>query len=112
MSDFSQNHADRRANPRTKVSVQTELHLADKDTPMRVQTSDLSLGGCYVETMVTIPVGARLDVALRLGQEKVMISAIVVTCYPQVGNGIQFLTMPPAARNRVRSFLEALRDSD
>jgi c-di-GMP-binding flagellar brake protein YcgR len=112
VSDFSQHHADRRAYPRTRVSVQTELHLANKNTPMREQTSDLSLGGCYVKTMVTIPVGTKLDVALWLGEEKVMISAIVVTCYPQIGNGIQFLAMPPADRNRVRSFLESRSDSD
>jgi c-di-GMP-binding flagellar brake protein YcgR len=111
VSEFSQDHPDRRAHPRTKVSVQTELHLTDKDTPMREQTSDLSLGGCYIETMITIPVGTRLDVALWLGEEKVTINAIVVTCYPQVGNGIQFLAMPPAVRNQVRSFLESLRDS-
>ena len=112
MSDFSQHHAERRAYPRTKVSVQTELHVGNKNTPMREQTSDLSLGGCYVKTRVTIPVGTKLDVALWLGEEKVMISAIVVTCYPQIGNGIQFLAMPPEDRNRVRSFLESRSDSD
>jgi len=111
VSDFSQHHADRRAYPRTKVSVQTELHLASEDSPMREQTSDLSLGGCYIKTMVTIPVGTKLDVTLWLGEEKVMVGAIVVTCYPQIGNGIQFLAMPPADRNRVRSFLESRRDS-
>ena len=86
MSNCSQHRADRKAYPRTKVSVQTELHLANKHTPMREQTSDLSLGGCYVKTMVTKPVGTKLDVALWLGEEKVMISAIVVTCCPQIGS--------------------------
>jgi c-di-GMP-binding flagellar brake protein YcgR len=109
---MSQHHADRRAYPRTKVSVQTELQLANKETPMREQTSDLSLGGCYVKTMVTMPVGTKLDVGLWLGDEKVVINAIVVTCYPQIGNGIQFLAMPPLERDRVRRFLESRTDSD
>jgi len=78
VSDFSQHHVDRRAFPRTKVSVQTELHVGNKNTPMREQTSDLSLSGCYVKTMVTTPVGTNLDVALWLGAQKVMIHAIVV----------------------------------
>jgi hypothetical protein len=110
--DFSQHHADRRAFPRTKVSVQTELHVGNTNTPMREQTSDLSLSGCYVKTMVTTPVGTNLDVDLWLGAEKVMIHAIVATCYPQIGNGIQFLAMPRADRNRVRSFLQSRSDSD
>ena len=112
VSNVSQNPADRRAYPRTKVSVQTELHLGNQDAPMQEHTSDLSLGGCYVRTMATIPVGTRLDVALWLGKEKVTIGAIVVTCYPQVGNGIQFIAIPPADRNRVQTFLESYRDSD
>ncbi len=112
MNDLSRVHADRRRYERHKVSVQTELCLSGQHSPMRVETSDLSLGGCYIGTRDTIPVGTRLSVALSLGEEKVMISAIVVTCYPQVGNGIQFLAMPPADRNRVRTFLESLRDSN
>ena len=54
MTDFSEHHADRRAHPRTKVSVPTELHLPNQETPMQEQTSDLSLGGCYVKTLVSI----------------------------------------------------------
>ena len=112
VSDFSQHHADRRAFPRTKVSVQTELHVGNTNTPMREKTSDLSLGGCYVKTKVTTPVGTNLDVALWVGAKKVMIHAIVVTCFPQIGTGIQFLAMPRADRNRVRGFLESRCDPD
>src|ERR1700676_5693923 len=81
VSYFSQHHADRRAFPRTRVSVQTELHVGNTNTPMRKQTSDLSLGGCYVKTMVTAPVGTDLDVALWLGAEKVMIPQMVLPCF-------------------------------
>jgi hypothetical protein len=79
---------------------------------MGKQTSDLSLGGCYVKTMATIPVGTKLGVSLWLGDDKVTISAMVVTCHPQVGNGIQFLSMLPPDRDRVRSFLESRRELD
>jgi len=79
---------------------------------MGKQTSDLSLGGCYVKTMATIPVGTKLGVSLWLGEDKVTISAMVVTCHPQVGNGIQFLSMLPPDRDRVRSFLESRRELD
>ena len=112
VSDSSQEHADRRAYPRTKVCVPTELHLANEDTLMGKQTSDLSLGGCYVKTMATIPVGTKLGISLWHGDDKVTISAMVVTCYHEVGNGIQFLAMLSQDRNRVRSFLESRRVSD
>jgi PilZ domain len=79
---------------------------------MREQTSDLSLGGCYVKSIATIPVGTKLDVSLWLGDDKVTINGVVVTCHSQIGNGIQFLAMLPPDRNRVRSFLESRRDLD
>ena len=107
MSDSSKQHVDRREYPRTKVRVPTELHLPNEEEAlMREQTSDLSLGGCYVKTMAAIPVGTKLGVSLWLGEEKLTISAMVVTCHPQDGNGIQFLSMPPRDRDRVRRFLE------
>jgi hypothetical protein len=107
VSDSSEHHADRRVYPRTKVCVPTELHLPNEETLMCQETSDLSLGGCYVKTMATIPVGTKLGVSLWLGEEQMTVSAIVVTCHPQVGNGIQFLSMLPPDRDRVRSFLES-----
>ena len=112
MTDFLQHQTDRRAHQRTKVSVPTELHLSDEQTQMGEQTSDLSLGGCYVRTSVSIPVGTKLAISLWLGKDKVTISAIIVTCHPEVGNGIQFLSMLPPDRDRVRSFLESQRDSE
>ena len=65
--------------------------LANKETPMREQTSELSLSGCYVKTMVTIPVGTKLDIGLWFGEAKVMISAIAVTSYPQMAMAFNFL---------------------
>lgn len=117
MTDTSQRHADRRAYPRTKVCVPIELHLPKEeilkeDFLIREQTSDLSLGGCYVKTLVSIPVGTKLMVSLWLGEDNVTISAMVVTGHPQVGNGIQFLSMLPPDRDRVRSFLESRPDLD
>lgn len=110
VNDFSHKRADRREYSRHKVSVQTELCLSGQDSPVRVETSDLSLGGCYIQTKLAIPAGTRLDITLCLGKEKVMISGVVVTCYPQFGNGIQFLSMPLAERDRVRTFLESSRN--
>jgi hypothetical protein len=92
--------------------VQNELTISDQDSPMRAETSDLSLGGCYIKTPFTMLVGTRVEVSLRLGDEKVLLAGIVVTCYPNIGNGIQFLSMPQSDRDRVRTFLESSKSSD
>ena len=100
-----QNPAEKRRHPRRKVPVQIELHLEGVAAPLRTATSETSLGGCYVETMFTFSVGTLLTMTLWLGDEKVMTECRVATCFPQVGNGIQFTGMSDDTRSKLERFL-------
>jgi len=40
---------ERRRSPRVAVALQVEFRLADTAVPLRSQTTDISMGGCYVE---------------------------------------------------------------
>ena len=40
---------DRRQHPRYTVQVQIELRQEGSDVPMRLETTDLSRGGCYIQ---------------------------------------------------------------
>ena len=59
---------ERRRTARTKTSLQAEIVLRGRTVPMRVSTTDLSLGGCYVENMFTLNIGAHLTMALWIGR--------------------------------------------
>lgn len=100
------NQQERRQNPRVKVSVPVEIHAEGASTPIRGATSDLSVSGCYIETMFPFPVGTALDLKLQL-ETTLPIDATVVTCDPQVGNGIQFSRMLPEDRKTLLAFVEA-----
>src|SRR5947208_12144199 len=52
--------------------------------------SDVSGNGCYVETILPLPVGTTLRVDFYLENQHIKISAVVRTCDPGVGNGIEF----------------------
>ena len=98
---------ERRKNPRFKVSVPVEIHTETSNAPLRCATSDLSLDGCYVESMYPYPAGTCLDLKLEAGGTLV-ISAKVVTSDPQFGNGIQFLRMLPEDRAVLVKFLDTV----
>jgi hypothetical protein len=85
---------ERRRHPRAQIQVQAELRFTDNSTPLRGQTSDLSLGGCFVETLFTQPVGSRLVVALWIKGRKIVAESVIVSCTPQFGIGIEFHAMP------------------
>ena len=97
---------DRREYLRVKVSVPVEIQTEAGDAPIRGATSDLSLSGCYIETIFPFPIGTNLDLQLSL-ETTVLIAATVVTCDPQVGNGMRFTKMLPEDREALKAFLEA-----
>jgi hypothetical protein len=99
------NPAEKRRHPRCKVAVQVELYPEGVTAPFRTATCETSLGGCYVETMFTLAVGTMLTVALWLGDEKVVTPGRVATCFPQVGNGIEFTGMAPDDQKKLEQFL-------
>ena len=76
--------------------------------PVRVPTSDLSLGGCYIESMFTLHIGDHLAVGLWIGAEKLKISGIVRTCDPVFGNGIEFLEIDPLDRAKLEAYLDGV----
>jgi hypothetical protein len=100
--------ANRRRFPRHKISLPLELRDERVNAPLRINATDVSGNGCYVESMQPLPVGTVLKVDFWLDDEHVKITAVVRTCDPGVGNGIEFTGMPPEAKDRMQSFLEAI----
>lgn len=102
--------SERRDNARIKVKVPVELHLENSDAPFRTATTDLSLLGCYIESMYPFPLGTVLEIKLQL-TETLLVLGSVVTCDPQVGNGIQFTKMLPEDIEELRTFLDAQKEA-
>lgn len=97
---------DRRGRPRIKVSVPVELCIEGSEFPIRGATSDISLSGCYMETIFPVAVGTTLELKLQV-DGTLLFLAKVVTCDPQVGNGMQFTRMLSEDVEELRAFLEA-----
>jgi len=102
---------DRRQHPRFKVRVPVEFFTEGSDSPIRGATSDLSLWGCYIETVFPFAVGTRLELKLQI-DGTLLVLATVVTSDPQVGNGIQFTRMLPEDIDELRAFLDSAQKSE
>lgn len=72
---------NRREHIRLKVKVPIELYIEGNDSPLRGATSDLSLGGCYMETIFPLPIGTNLELKLQL-EDTLLVLGTVVTCDP------------------------------
>jgi PilZ domain-containing protein len=98
---------ERRKHPRFKVGVPIEIHTAGNSAPIHCATSDLSLDGCYVESMYPFSLGTKLEVKLEAG-DTLVIEARVITCDPQFGNGIHFEKILPEDLNTLGKFLDEI----
>lgn len=101
---------DRRERARIKIRVPVQIQTEVSASTMRGATSDLSLNGCYIESIFPFPVGTNLDLQLSI-DTIILVAATVVTCDPQVGNGIKFVRMLPEDREALAAFLEAAQQT-
>ena len=73
---------------------------------MRVNATDISGNGCYVETAMPLPVSTVLRVDIWIDQERISASATVRTRDPGVGMGIEFTGLPDDSKNRFQAHLD------
>jgi PilZ domain len=86
--------------------VQAELTVQGDSVPTRLETSDVSAGGRYLQMAFTLDIGTPLNIILWLGHKKLSLEGRVVTRHPQFGNGIEFTGLSPASQERMQQFLE------
>ena len=100
--------AERRKFVRYTVRVQIEIRPEGVEIPMRLETTDLSRSGCYVESMIPLPVGMRLQATLWLDGTPIVVRGLVVTRHPQFGNGIMFVDYEGDAEPLLNKYLDAV----
>jgi hypothetical protein len=78
---------------------------------MQTSASDVSGRGCYVESLVPLPLGTSLIITFWLEADKIVTPASVRTSDPGVGMGIEFTGLSPQNQERLQQTLEKLKDS-
>src|SRR5579864_2977047 len=101
-------HDNRRKFLRHKISFPLELRDERVNTPLRVNATDISGNGCYVETVMPLTIATNLRVDLWIGDEHLSPSAIVRTRDPGVGMGIEFTGLPEETKKRFQAHLDKL----
>ena len=99
---------NRRKFARHRISFPVEIRDERVNTPLRVNATDISGNGCYVETVMPLAVGTALRVDFWIDQEHLSPSAIVRTRDPGVGMGIEFTGLPDETKKRFQAHLDKI----
>jgi hypothetical protein len=102
---------NRRHYARHRISFPLELRDERVRATMRINSTDVSGNGCYVETIQPLPAGTVLRVDFYMQAERVSISAVVRTCDGGVGMGIEFTGLPLADKERLQRYLDGIDPS-
>ncbi len=99
---------NRRRRQRHKISFHLELRDERTNVPLRVTATDISGNGCYIETLTPFAIGTSLKVQFWIEDERINSTAIVRTCDPAVGMGIEFVGLTPVLQERFQQLLDKL----
>jgi hypothetical protein len=100
--------SNRRRYHRHKISLPIEVRDERVKTPSRINATDVSGNGCYIETMMPMQIGTVLRIDIWIDGDRITATAIVRTHDPGVGNGIEFTGLPADGRIKLQKYLDAI----
>jgi hypothetical protein len=86
---------ERRRMPRVPFVASAELLEVDTGTRMSAQVSELSLHGCYVDTLNPLPKGTSVYVKIFTQEYSFEAPGIVVYSHANLGMGLAFHDVKP-----------------
>jgi len=80
----------------------------EPDPVCQCKLTDLSLGGCYVETQSPFPQSSAVDLCLRAAEMEIHTEGLVRVMHPSHGMGLEFPARTEEQRKRVGDFIDFL----
>jgi CheY-like chemotaxis protein len=92
-----------------KTAASSSSGGGDETVP-HCKLTDLSLGGCYVQTDAPFPERALVDLCLKAQEHEVRTEGMVRVAHPGHGMGVEFPSRTPEQRAQVENLINFLRN--
>jgi diguanylate cyclase (GGDEF)-like protein/putative nucleotidyltransferase with HDIG domain len=99
-------YKDRRLHPRLKCRVTIELKSEARETPLYANLTDVSIGGCFVETSNILTPGTNLTLSFSMEDGTLTAEGVVARIDPGVGVAVQFKETNREGREKMLKILE------
>jgi hypothetical protein len=98
--------------PRLPFLTEAEVMEPPAGTWLKTRLSDLSLSGCYVDTLHPLPVGARIR--LRAVRNKIILEVLATVIYsePRLGMGVSFTQLSPEQKSILENWLADVAENE
>ncbi len=100
--------SERRNADRHTFTASADVVEMSSGARFSTRTTDLGPGGCFVDTMLPFPVGAKVRVTVRKDQSNLETGGVVVYSQTGLGMGIAFDSMESRQREALENWLREL----
>ncbi len=101
-------HAERRIDARYTLNADTEVEEPLTQAKISGRTTDLGMGGCYVDTMTTFPSGTDVSVKIKRGGQTFEADARILYGRPGMGMGMAFIGVGQAEKALLELWIREL----
>jgi diguanylate cyclase (GGDEF)-like protein/putative nucleotidyltransferase with HDIG domain len=102
---------DRRVYPRLKCRVTIELQSESGGAPVFANLTDISMGGCYIETSNILSPGSKIKLGFSMDDATLSAEGVVARLDPGSGVAVQFREVNRDGRDRMFKILEFVQKS-
>ena len=81
------------------------------DPPAPCKLTDLSLGGCYLDTASPFPLRTRIILSMKVAGVSFRAEGVVLVMHPDIGMGVEFAQTTDTQRGDLERFIQALTNS-
>jgi diguanylate cyclase (GGDEF)-like protein/putative nucleotidyltransferase with HDIG domain len=99
-------YKDRRVHPRLKCRVTIELQTETGGAPLFANLTDISMGGCYIETSTILSAGSKIKLGFSMDDSSLTAEGVVARLDPGSGFAVQFRELNRDGRDRMFKILE------
>ncbi len=96
---------DRRLTSRNTLVASVEAEELANGMSLSARTSDVSVHGCYLDTLNPFSPGTRIRAHLTKGNETFHSLAVVVYVHDALGMGVAFTEISPSAREMIQRWM-------
>ena len=102
---------NRRQHARLKCRVTIELQPEGAETPILANLTDVSMGGCYVETSAILAPGTKVKLIFSIDDGQLPAEGSVTRIDPGSGLAVQFKELTREARENMQRILEFVQNT-
>ncbi len=96
---------DKRRFPRVTWLVEAQVHYRDEDVHWDVRLTDISEGGCFVDTLVPLGPGSAVIVKVKDSTGELQVPGKILYGQQTIGSAISFDPLEPSTRLRIQKII-------